>query len=216
MASTRGYARAVAIFSLVAIAMFWATMLVAGALTPGYSQARDATSELGAVGQPYWWLNSFFGIVPVAVATFLAGWMLLARYRPGPLAWIAAMATVIAGAAFLLVGLSRCDVNCAPSDLLSANIHFAGAAIGFNIFLFGPLVHGLRSFRKGRNGFHVAALLIGIVYWCTLLLFTSGAVEQARWLGFGFWQKVTIALVNAWLALICLETLSHPRIVPAR
>ncbi len=207
--------REIAIFNLIAIAAFWVSLVVAGAITPGYSQRFDATSELGAIGQPYWWLNAFFGIVPVAIATFLTGWIVLARYRPGALAWISGIATIIGGAAFLMAGVSRCDVGCEPSPLLSANVHMAGAGIGFNILLFGPLVLGLRSFTRERNGFYLTVLAIGLCYWCTLLLFASGRVHETRWLGFGFWQKTTILLLCAWVASVAVNLLRRDDTAPA-
>lgn len=196
---TDSTSKGIALGAIVACLMFWITLVLAGSLTPGYSHIQNMISELGAVGAPYPWLNAYLGMLPFALALIALGVIIVRGFRPGLTAWLSGIFTVLSGLGFLLAALTHCDLGCKESELLSANLHFLGAGIGFNAMRFSPLVLGLRAFGSAdRRGLYFFALSTTVAYWIALF-FLSGMVESLRLIGPGFWQRVAVGVISVWV-----------------
>lgn len=201
---TDSIAKTISIAAIIGCVSFWITLIAAAALTPDYSHTQDMISELGAVGAPYPWLNAYLGMLPFGLAIVLLGILIIREFRPGAMAWLSGIFTILSGFGFVLAALTRCDVGCQESELLSANLHFLGAGVGFNAMRFSPLFLGLRSISPDRRGFYVFALLLTITYWITLF-FLAGMVESLRVIGPGFWQRVTVGVISIWVVGVAIS-----------
>lgn len=183
-------------------------LVLAGAITPDYSHIVDQVSELGAIDSPYPWIMNWLGIVPLALAMIASGYLLIAAFRPGPLAWLSGLFLILSGLGFVLVGASPCDVDCQPSELASARLHIMGSGTGFSAMLLSPLLLGVRAFGSGPDRrFYSYSLAVAIGFWVALF-FLSGTVEQLRIIGPGFWQRVAIFIISIWVVGICLKIIA--------
>ncbi len=206
--TSTAFQTAVARASIVGALLFWAILLLAGAITPGYSHALDQVSELGAIDSPYPWLMNWLGIMPLAFAALACGMLLVAVFRPGPLAWLSGLFLILSGLGFVLAGAAQCDVDCRPSELASAQLHIVGSGAGFSAMLLSPLLLGLRAFHGGpERRFYLFALAVAAGYWIALF-FLSGVVEHLRIVGPGFWQRVAIFMISIWIVGISFKIIA--------
>lgn len=90
---------------------FWAAVLVAGAVNPGYSHVREFMSALAAVPARQPWIM-MAGIASLSVATAAAGIELARRLR-GPAATVTAVLLTLAGVAGLVAAVAQQDCSTA-------------------------------------------------------------------------------------------------------
>lgn len=119
-------------FGMIAPVIRLTLILVLGLMQPGYSQASDYISELGAVGAPYAWLMNGLGTVSVGILLIgfcVAFWRAL---QPGFLVATGSLLLAIAGVAFIGVGAFPCDPGCgieSPSITMQRHIQFGTLAM---------------------------------------------------------------------------------------
>jgi hypothetical membrane protein len=146
-------------------------VLVAGALTPGYSHVSQFISELGARGAPHEWLVRIGGFLP-------AGLLLLAfcRIAYGALPRSQATTLGLVGLALYAIGYLAaatfpCDIGCSPDrPSLSQIIHNVSGMVGYLLaptFLF-VLSNAARTWPDARHlaltGYAAAGLaLLGLL-----------------------------------------------------
>lgn len=178
--------------------LFWLALPLAGVLTPGYSHATQAVSELGAVGAPVPWLINGFGIIPFALSILALGAFVVQDFRPGPVAWLSGGMLVVSGLGFAVAGLMRCDVGCGPSELQSAVLHGFGASVGFQFAPLAALVLGSRFFRRfPRRAVYAFSLLMAVAMVASIALFL-GVLDPSRALS-GVWQRLLILSISVWV-----------------
>ncbi|WP_412067204.1 DUF998 domain-containing protein [Rubrivirga sp. IMCC43871] len=178
--------------------LLWVALACAGALTPGYSHATQAVSELGAVGAPVPWLINWVGIVPFAVSLAVTGVFVVRDLRPGPAAWLSGGLLVASGLGFAVAGAMRCDVGCGPSELQSAVLHGIGAGVGFQLAPLAALVLGSRAFRRSpHRPVYAFSALMAVVMVASIALFL-GVFDPGRSLG-GVWQRLVLLAISVWV-----------------
>jgi len=135
----------------VAGAGFAGLTVVLGLTLPGYDEASQYLSELGARGAPRAvWMN-YAGIVPfgLLMALHAAGWLGRAHRWTGI---AGAVMLLLAGAGFALAGVQPCDAGCSFRDMSrSAVIHNLaafGAFVTAQLAVTASLADTLR--RRGR------------------------------------------------------------------
>ncbi|WP_432496628.1 DUF998 domain-containing protein [Kineococcus gypseus] len=103
---------------------FALSVVVAGALHPGYSHVREAISALAATDSPSAWV-AVAGFLALAAGTTAAGATLWVRLRAGAAGRVAAALVVLSGLTAVGSGLARQD--CSEADAACAAREAAGA-----------------------------------------------------------------------------------------
>ena len=125
------------------------TVLIAGAMYPGYSHVGQFMSELGAHGAPGGWIVNYFGFVPTEI--LFLGFVGLAFRRAGRdggmrvgLALLGLYAVGLIIAAFY-----PCDAGCRPDDpTFSHLVHIASGLVAYLFFIAGVLVLAVSTRRR--------------------------------------------------------------------
>lgn len=167
-----------------------------GLSVPGYDEAAQYLSELGARGAPRaFWMN-YFGILPfgLLMAIHAGGWLGQARRWTGILG---AGALFLAGAGFVLAGLQPCDAGCRFSDMSrSAVIHNLaafGAFLAAQIAVTASLADSLRRGDRPRLVLDAASAVVMAAGFGGMLL----AGPEAAMIG--VLQRVFVYGLCAWL-----------------
>jgi hypothetical membrane protein len=107
-----------------------ASVLIAGALRPGYSHSAQFMSELGARGAPGAWTMNVFGFIPAEL--LMVGFIALAAkaLRRSPLALVGLALLAVYAIGLIVGALAPCDLGCRPAvPSLTHQIHMlAGLA----------------------------------------------------------------------------------------
>jgi hypothetical protein len=182
----------------------WAAILIAGALTPGYSHARDAISKLGMEGAPVGWVLDWLGLAVFGVGVVITGLIMLRLLRPGVLLWLAAALVLIGGIGVLLVGFSPCRVAvgptfCSPAQSPINARHAIGTGLAFALIPLAALLLGLRAFRAGADrGLYTFTLGMALAMIGAHLLIRT-AVLDPNHLWFGLWQRILVLTITVWV-----------------
>lgn len=107
-------------------------VVVAGALTPGYSHISQFISELGARGSPQEWWVRLAGFLPSGILLLAFCWFAYAALpRSSATAWgLVGLAVYAAG--YLVAVAFPCDLGCRPdTPSISQRIHNAGGMLGY-------------------------------------------------------------------------------------
>jgi len=185
--------RLAAIAGLGAPSAYLATVLVGGALTPGYSHLTQPVSALFQGSAPL--------AAPVSAAFVIYNLLLMAfaiglfRTLPGP-------ATMI-----LLNGAIGLVIELFPMDAPGAAMSFAGAihiGLAAALVLTCTLAMGWAALEYRARHPHL--------FWSTLtllaiMLVAGGIAAQAAvigWSWLGLFQRLTIAAYLVWVALLAL------------
>jgi len=188
-------------------------MIVASALTPGYSHAAEQISALGSVGYPA-------APVQIIVGFILSGLLIIAfavglhRGIPGESKWGPAF-LVLSGIGLVGVGVFQCDPGCtnAPftgslrdsSHFVMFNLAEMGAIIG--ILLTGRRLSGHPQWSRLRS----FSLLIG---WGTLVIFIAWYTTPIGvYVGDGTMERIVAGLPLLWTAVMGIRLLSPPPVI---
>ena len=158
------------------------TVLACGALTPGYSQARDTVSRLGSPGQPFALLAGLGFVV-------YGGLVLLATpfYEDRGVARLVS----VYGVAAVVAGLAAKDPPNGTHTLAS-QIHVDATIIGGIAITAAMLLTGIRSPRPGaRRASLVSAVLTGSLAVAFELAWGSPI--------YGLVERAMLAVVMAWM-----------------
>jgi len=140
-----------------------ATVVIAGALHPGYDHASQFMSELGAGQAPNAWAVNYLGFLPTELL-FLA-FIGLALGRVGRNGWLRSglLALGLYAVGLVLAAFFPCDSGCRPED--PTTTHLVHIASGLGAYLFAilglfPLVVG--RFHSKDRGLAVSGLVVGL------------------------------------------------------
>jgi hypothetical membrane protein len=177
-----------------------------GALHPGYSQARDFISELGARQASFALLMNVGGTALVGI--LLAGFSvaLYDAYKPGFFARASAWLLAISGLAFVAVGVFACDPGCSmESPSASMRLHLLSALVATASQALAPLALGWHLFANtGQRTLVQLSLALGCVASAALVVSFAGGTE----LPFpGFVQKVYQFSADLWVLMIAIHIL---------
>lgn len=187
----RAVRRACIIASAVVLA---STIIVVGALTPGYSQLAETVSRLGSRGQPH--------AILARVGLVLYG--VLVVFGAGPLgARIPAKERLLVGlvggygAASVVTGLAPKDPAYGPHTLTS-QIH-VGAAIAGGAMLVAAMVLVARYAPRRRERVSAATVLGLALLGIAVFPFLWGTFV------YGLVERALLALAVGWLVTLAVE-----------
>ena len=134
------------VLPIVSYAWLVATVLIAGALHPGYDHASQFMSELGAQQAPNAWAVNYLGFLPTEL--FFLAFIGLALTRVGRNGWLRAglLALSLYAVGLFIAAFFPCDSGCRPDD--PSATHLVHIASGLGAYLFGIL--GLFLLAAGR------------------------------------------------------------------
>jgi hypothetical protein len=189
---------------LAGVAGFWAAILVAAALEPGYAHRRDYVSTLAAHGAAHAGL-AILGIVAAAGA--MAAASLLVR----PVSRVAAVAVAAAAAGFVVAAFTRLDcANGAAGCGLGGRFevsgsteigHWTATTVSSVLLMAGIALTGVALVGRGRRAAGFGSLAAAAVS-AGAFLATGGDLP-------GQMQRVGIAVATGWLAALALVTLAR-------
>lgn len=195
--SSRVLARLAAITSLSSLVVMALMVLIAGAITPGYSHVAQFISELGARGAAHQWSVRFLGFLPVGILLLSFCFFAYAALPRSRATTLGLIGLALYAAGYLVAAAFPCDPGCRPSvPSTSQLIHTAGGMIGYVLapaFLF-TLARAARSWPGAASlvivGYGAAGLsLLG-------LLTLSPSLPTV-----GLSQRLLEASVLVWSAL---------------
>jgi hypothetical membrane protein len=189
-------------------------ILIAGALTPGYSHLSDTISQLGALGQPQP-LVIGLGLVLYGLLVNAAALGLYRLSPPSAAAKLTLVALCAHGASVLLAGVFR-DQPWGPGVHVTvggtlhgylALIAFGTLAVG--IFAFARAVHGSREW----GNFSLVSTLAGVLALAFSLLFLVESLYHVQ----GMVQRLFYLFPVVWMELVFVHAFnlaSHHETAP--
>jgi Protein of unknown function (DUF998) len=121
-----------AITALACFVVMALTVVVAGALTPGYSHVSQYISELGARGAPQEWGVRFAGFLPSGILLLAFCSFAYAALPRSSGTTLALVGLALYAAGYLVAAAYPCDLGCRPDKPTSSQlIHNAGGLLGY-------------------------------------------------------------------------------------
>ena len=192
----------IALAIVAGIAVFWAAILAAAAVEPGYSNRRDYVSTLAARGAEQAGI-AMLAIVAVAAAMVFAS-LLLRRYSK-----VAAVLVALAGVGFAVAAFTRleCPNGAAGCGLggrfeISGSTeigHWTATTVSSVLLIAGIALTGVALIRRGRRLAGIASIAAAAV--------TAGAFLATSGDNPGVIQRIGILVATGWLAAFALVTL---------
>jgi hypothetical membrane protein len=170
-----------------------ASVLIAGALRPGYSHSAQFMSELGAPGA---WTMNVFGFIPTELLMLAFVALAAKALRRSPLALVGLALLAVYAIGLIIGALAPCDLGCRPAvPSLTHQMHMLAGLIAYLSALISITVLAIAAARRGAwrlmvAGFVCAAGGIG------LLVILDPDLAQV-----GLVQRGLEALIYGWLIL---------------
>jgi hypothetical membrane protein len=193
--ATKSFKRQIpALCGMIAPAWFLVALLVFAALRPDYSHLTKAVSELGSVGAPNAtaWNLLGFGAVGLLVFVFACGLWSHGGAR------FAALLLAVSGLAFAAAGLFPADMNDLNSD--ATRFHILASLISLGAFAAALPALGWTLWKKGRRGFALVAMALGVAVILSLGLretsMPPGLAQRINFMAYLVW--VGVVAVREW------------------
>ena len=179
----------------------FALQLIVGAAWPEpYSWAANNISDLGNVGCGAWdgrhvcsplhaWMNASFVAQGLLLVVGLA--LTGPLWRGGSSGWAWRALVLLAGAAWVVVGLAPADVNLGPHLLAALVVFFLGNA---SLLLAANPGRG-----SGMHAIRPYSLTLGVVGLVSAVLFLGG---QDLGLGLGTLERLAVFPLQVWALLV--------------
>jgi hypothetical protein len=121
-----------AITALACLVVMALTVVVAGALTPGYSHVSQYISELGARGSPHEWGVRLAGFLPSGILLLAFCSFAYAALPRSAGTTLALVGLALYAAGYLVAAAYPCDLGCRPDKPTTSQlIHNAGGLLGY-------------------------------------------------------------------------------------
>jgi hypothetical membrane protein len=183
-----------ALLPIASLVWLAASVLIAGALRPGYDHSAQFMSELGASGTSGAWAMNVFGFLPAEL--LMLGFIALAtaRLRRNSLALIGLAALTLYAGGLIVGALAPCDPGCRPVNPSATHeIHLLAGTVAYLSGLVGIAVLACAAGRVGARGLIMTGLACGIG---GVLLLVNLDPDFAR---VGLIQRGLEGLIYAWL-----------------
>ncbi len=193
--------------------LFSVVVLVCGALRPGYSHLQDFISELGVAGTPYASFMNYAGFVPGGLMLAAFGVALMFSLPRSRLARLAAVLVTTFGIGIAASGLISCDRGCPQGQGSLENVvHNTIAPISFVCLIAAMAILGLR-FRKSPawRRLWLFSLVASAIALCLLVLLAGSLDSRVLT---GLWQRLLLAVLFSWCAIVGVEAFRYPRVPP--
>jgi flagellin-like protein len=192
--------------------IFVAMVIVLGALTPGYSHASQAISELGAVGAPYAASQAInFAFLGMSLLLFAVGLHYAIGGGTGSKVGIFLLGGFAVSSAFGSA-VFPCDVGC-EFVTVSGTLHNVLGLLGFLMFAAGTIVLSRRmaaddAWRRYRR----YSQLTGVLAIVALVVWIAGK-NAAPAIGGGL-QRVMVGVILAWIVTTSVHAVRLARAAP--
>lgn len=197
--------RAVAIAAVGAVLAYVASWAVGGVVWEGYDPARQAISELFAIGSPVATrLPLSVGLVGSGVGLVAFGWalevVLPGRGRAGP------MLAALSGLMTAAIVAFPCTAGCPGyGSSMTDSMHVVVAGTGYVALILAPLAVAQRV-HAHEPSFARASLLIGGLAMALFVVATLGALEDWG----GLQQRLYNTTADLWYVLAAAFILRRP------
>ena len=198
---------------VVGPALFVASFLVQGALRPGYDPLRHPVSSL-ALGHPSRWVQAVtFVVSGLLITAYAAGLRRRGAGRWTPIL-VAAVGIGLVGAGVFsadpINGYPPGTADRVPQTAIGA-MHELFSTPVFTALPAAALVLGARFSRAGERGWARYSRVTAVLFWVCFVLSAIGfnGVHALAATG-GLWQRLSITVGFAWLALVALRLRRGP------
>ena len=198
---------ALAVVGIAGPVLFWALLLLAQSLHPGYDPWEDSVSRL--IFGPFGWLQTtnFCFLTLFAAAFGAAVYLRIAKSLVGRLA---SLLLVLMGLAQLLTAVFRVDVNPYGLKSLAYSIHNAVFIVTAGSFPFGALllVPSLWSDERWRPFAHTTVAAAAAALALELIWLVSRPIQPHLldpW--FGVYERILLSIPFAWMIVISVRLL---------
>jgi len=123
----------IALCGMLAPIVFALALAVFSLMTPGYSNMKNAVSELGVIGAPYAVAWNVIGFFLVGALITIYAWGLRLDMRPASGSTIVPLLVAISGLGFAGLGFFPAEAGFEPS--LRTTLHFVLVSVYFLAFL---------------------------------------------------------------------------------
>ncbi|MDD1665760.1 MAG: DUF998 domain-containing protein [Methanomicrobiales archaeon] len=171
-------------------------VFVLGLISPGYSQAAQLMSELGASGAPYALVMNLGGFLLLGILLVIFSFGLYAALKPSLASRAGAILVAIAGLTYIGEAVFSCDKGCIPVTFAgSAHLFIGDLAVLDAVLAAFVLALAMRPDTrwKGYWEYSVASGYLVLV----LLPFFPFLVGLT-----GLMQRVVVAIIFLWLLVI--------------
>jgi hypothetical membrane protein len=201
--------RILALGGIAGPVLFSVVVLVFGALRPGYSHLQHFISELGVPGTAYAALVNYAGFVPAGLVLAVFGVALVSALPGNRLIRLAAVLVTAFGLGIAASGVISCDLGCPQGEGSLENVvHNTIAPVSFTCLIAAMAILGVR-FRRFHEWRHLSlfSLLASVTALCLLVVLASSLDSRVLT---GLWQRLLLAVLFMWCAVVGLEAFRHP------
>jgi len=129
---SRQAAKLSALTSMVYLIVMVIMLVVAGALTPGYSHVSQFISELGARGSPQEWGVRLAGFLPLGILLLAFCWFAYAALPRSSGTTLGLVGLALYAVGYLVAAAYPCDLGCRPEKPSTSQvIHNVGGLLGY-------------------------------------------------------------------------------------
>lgn len=177
--------RAAGYIGMAATVLFAACLLIFAEISPGYSHATKAVSELGAIGAPYQFAWNVLGFLLPGILMIFHGWGVGAAASDR----VAGFFLALAGLSFAATSIPADMANYSSTNTVG---HIAASSGAFGFWLIGALKLAYQRGSERHLLSRVAVLSLWLAVAATIVRF-SGLVYP------GTGQRVAFAAFFAWI-----------------
>ena len=201
--------RILALGGIAGPVLFAVVVLVCAALRPGYSHLQQFISELGVAGTQYAALMNYAGFVPAGLLLAVFGIALVFALPGNRLIRLAAVLVTTFGLGIAASGMISCDLGCPQGEGSLENVvHNTIAPVSFLCLIAAMAMLGVRfpSIHAWRHLSFFSLLASAVALFLLVVLASS---LDSRVLT-GLWQRLLLAVLFIWCAIVGLEAFRHP------
>lgn len=184
--------------------LFSVTVLVAGALRPGYSHADQFISELGESGGRLAWLMNIPGFMLSAALMLVFILVFRSRFEKSATRTTGTFLLAMFAGSVFVAGVFSCDAGCLPDDPSpTQRMHDLVSIIAFPAFTLGVFAWGA-SFCRMREwrGFGIYSLVSAALSVVFLALMVQSEATRD---GTGTFQRLFLGTLFLWMVLLSIQ-----------
>ncbi len=193
--------RRFALCGMLAPIVFALALAVFSVMSPGYSNLRNAVSELGVIGAPYSLAWNVLGFFLVGALTTICAWGLRLDMRPASGSTIVPLLIAISGLGFAGLGFFPAEAGFQPS--LHTTLHFVMVSVNFLPFILVAFIFPVKM--KGNDYWKKWALFSVVM---GVLAVVSFFIPRTVPLGLS--QRVGMGANFLWLFVTSLALFRKP------
>lgn len=184
--------------------LFSLTVVVAGALRPGYDHVNQFISELGETGGSTAGVMNYPGFMLSAVLILVFVLLLQSQFTRTASNAAGTFLLAVFSVSVFLAGVFSCDTGCLPDDPSPAQkMHDLVSILAFPAFTLGVFSWGVSFFRirewRRFGIFSLASAALSVVF--LVLMVQSEATRDAT----GAYQRLFLGVLFLWMTLLSVR-----------